>query len=442
MDERVAQALRLLQDHSDEEQPYKPTVADPYNAQANEMRTQATGLESQAAPPPAAHGLGVLGEVIRAGLEGFTGGYTHGPGYFEHQQARDTEEHQRQQDLLTRAKGLRGEAVGQQQLGQTEELRQGQEQDRLTQAQHYQDEQKHQAALEAQAAENAKNKVEFAPPGSQPFKGGAPFGETIPKETPEKSLQSQEVELIKGGHQAANFNPTTGRYYEPSTGADITSTVKGHWQQPPGGGFEQSNPSAPDETVDYIAKQVQKDPLNWTLAGGNKTLENQVRNRLAKGGADVNRMTSANRQLGETSSILIPKIDKVIEELSNPEIAKNLGPLMGRWNEFMTGKIGSNDPKLSNLRSTLALIQTGAMRAHVGARGSGELLKKFEGLVNGKQMDAQTLAGSLTGIRDFLSGYAENIKGNFDNQAPSGKDEGKPFITPGGPIDRLLKGGG
>lgn len=95
----------------------QPTPDDPYNYRAQQLNQQAQQLEAQAAPPPAPHGLARFGQLLSAGLEGFTGGYTHGPGYFEHEAARQAQEHQRQQDLFGRARELRGEGEKQTQLG-------------------------------------------------------------------------------------------------------------------------------------------------------------------------------------------------------------------------------------------------------------------------------------------------------------------------------------
>ncbi len=90
--------------------PQMQAVADPRLAQASD-------LERQAAPPPGPQGFQQnLVNGIRSGLEGFAGGYTGRGGYQQAQALRDQQEHQRQQDLYTRAKELRGEAGQQQQL--------------------------------------------------------------------------------------------------------------------------------------------------------------------------------------------------------------------------------------------------------------------------------------------------------------------------------------
>lgn len=116
-------------------------------------------------------------------------------------------------------------------------------------------------------------------------------------------------------------------------------------------------------------------------------------------------LTASSKQLGETAHVLIPKMDTVLKRLEDPAFAERLGPAVGRWNEFMAGKVGAGDPEFAALRATIGLLQTGTMRAHVGARGGAAMMQKFEGLFNADHMDVPTLRASLGAVRDFLKGY-------------------------------------
>ena len=96
----------------------QPQLAGPPPGSVEEA--QARQLEAQSAPPLPPRGVKEnLVSGIRAGLEGFAGGYTGGPGYFERQQVRDVQERQREQDLLSRAKELRGEGLKKQEMATT-----------------------------------------------------------------------------------------------------------------------------------------------------------------------------------------------------------------------------------------------------------------------------------------------------------------------------------
>jgi uncharacterized membrane protein len=128
--------------------------------------------------------------------------------------------------------------------------------------------------------------------------------------------------------------------------------------------------------------------------------------------------TAATRQMSETAKVIVPKIDRLLADIQDPKLKAKLGPAIGRWNEFMAGKVGAGDPDFARMRTTLALITTGAMRAHVGARGSAGMLEHFKNLADASKMDEPTLTASLTAMRDFLSGY-------ILTQPPSPNETGK-----------------
>ena len=137
------------------------------------------------------------------------------------------------------------------------------------------------------------------------------------------------------------------------------------------------------------------------------------------------RPTAPTRQMAETAATLEPKFDAVIAQLDDPKFLQKLGPAQGRWNEFMAGTWGAGDPDFADLRTTIGMLQTGAMRAHVGARGGGQMLDKFTGLINSNHMDVPTLKASLSSLRKFISGYSDYVFGpggpmqSMDRRQPS-----------------------
>lgn len=123
------------------------------------------------------------------------------------------------------------------------------------------------------------------------------------------------------------------------------------------------------------------------------------------------RPTNQTRQMAETMLMLAPKMDSVISKLDDSKYADQLGPFMGRWNEFMAGTVGSGNPDFIVIRNAMNLMQTAEMRAHVGLRGNTALLDKFDSLNNANRMDAPTLKASLLAVKDFLSGYSNYVYG-------------------------------
>ena len=85
-------------------------------------------------------------------------------------------------------------------------------------------------------------------------------------------------------------------------------------------------------------------------------------------------------------------IVQLVDKLDNEG---KLGPLAGRWNEFMAGKWGSGDPEYAALRAKMGLSTTLLMQAHVGSRGSAQMLEHFEDLANAGKMDGPTLKSSI-----------------------------------------------
>ncbi len=196
----------------------------------------------------------------------------------------------------------------------------------------------------------------------------------------------------------------------------------------PAATFTMNNPAPSKSYVDYAVNQVLQPggEKYWSeVAGADKQTAQAVREGLAEKGIPLEQLSASSRQLGETATTIVPKIRKVITQLNDPKLRAKLGPVMGRWNEFMAGKVGTADPQIAALRDTVSLLQTGAMRAHVGARGGGQLIKKFEGMFNSDKMDAPTLQASLGATADFLQGYADELKrdtssGGASNGPPPG----------------------
>ena len=176
--------------------------------------------------------------------------------------------------------------------------------------------------------------------------------------------------------------------------------------------FKQAGTPAPQESWNAPTVMYDEKGAPVVIQSSNR---GQIRSPELPGGA-VGKvgLTAGTRQLGETARAILPTFDKWIARLGDPKYTEMLGPIMSRWKDFMAGKVGSADPEFAYLRTQIALLQTGTMRAHVGARGGQGLLAKFESLFNADKMDAPTLQASLAGVRDFLTQYKDEV---FPNEA-------------------------
>lgn len=103
-----------------------------------------------------------------------------------------------------------------------------------------------------------------------------------------------------------------------------------------------------------------------------------------------------------------------------------LGPLAGRWNEFMSGKWGAGDPDYAALRAKMGLSTTLLMQAHVGSRGGSALLEHFADLANAGKMDGPTLKSAMASEINYVQDKAMDPAGaNYRKPSmPSGPPQG------------------
>jgi hypothetical protein len=79
-----------------------------------------------------------------------------------------------------------------------------------------------------------------------------------------------------------------------------------------------------------------------------------------------------------------------------------LGVAASRWNDFLAGKVG-DEPDFAKLRTDMGLLGTALMQAHVGARGSHEMLEHFKSLADYRISDAATLRAALGREFNYVS---------------------------------------
>lgn len=176
-----------------------------------------------------------------------------------------------------------------------------------------------------------------------------------------------------------------------------------------------NNPGGGKDEVTWKAEAAAKDFSNYkALIGTDKELKKQVDAKLAQMGVNPVALTAQTKQLAQSAHSIIPKMDAMLTKLDDPKFAAKLGPYAGRWNTFLSTKWGSADPEFQTIKETIDLLDTGIMRAHVGARGGGQMLEHFQEGINTGHMDVPTLKASLKAARDFIHGY-EAMEYNSDD---------------------------
>jgi hypothetical protein len=86
-----------------------------------------------------------------------------------------------------------------------------------------------------------------------------------------------------------------------------------------------------------------------------------------------------------------------------------LGVVASRFSDFMAGKVGS-DPEFAKLRTDMGLLGSALMQAHVGARGSKDMLEHFASLADYRISDAPTLRAALGREYSYVTEKAMRAK--------------------------------
>jgi len=133
--------------------------------------------------------------------------------------------------------------------------------------------------------------------------------------------------------------------------------------------------------------------------------------------------TRARGQLAEGMLNEIPRIKKEIAESGDL-----LGPALGRWNEFMTGRIGGdeNDPNYGRyqaIRTDMLLLSSGAAKMHLN---SVRAVDEFNRLASTGKMTPDVLNNFIGTVEKWATTYAAQGRGKSLAKAPA-----KPTPPPG-----------
>ncbi len=100
---------------------------------------------------------------------------------------------------------------------------------------------------------------------------------------------------------------------------------------------------------------------------------------------------------------------------------KTLGPLSGRWSDFISGKIGIAGTDWTRLSQDLDLIQTALMQMHTGSRASQVVLEKFKRHLDASRQDPANIRAAL----DEAIAYANHLTEKSPGPQPTSKPPSK-----------------
>src|SRR5262245_5267204 len=107
-----------------------------------------------------------------------------------------------------------------------------------------------------------------------------------------------------------------------------------------------------------------------------------------------------------------------------------LGPIEGRWADFLAGKVGStgndaDDELLGQLRMDLKLMTSGTVAAHFQSRGGQQMMHDFQALLDSGKFSRSQLRGALLGMQSWLGNYAKDPR---QLETPKGQEAPADYV--------------
>jgi hypothetical protein len=118
------------------------------------------------------------------------------------------------------------------------------------------------------------------------------------------------------------------------------------------------------------------------------------------GFATMNRPTSQQRNVQAQAGIAAQGIPEVVSEID--KLKDQLGPVSGRWNEFMQGRVGMENPEMAGLRADLLMVSSAVALAHARGRLPENLRAEFDSAINAPKQDPENLKAVLNHILPWM----------------------------------------
>ena len=114
-----------------------------------------------------------------------------------------------------------------------------------------------------------------------------------------------------------------------------------------------------------------------------------------------NSPTIQMRNVSAQASLVHEQTPHMLAEVDR--LKDKLGPVQGRWNEFMQGKVGLQDPDMSGLRTDLLMYSSAVALMHARGRLPENLREEFDRAINAPKQDFKNLKAIITRIDDWTT---------------------------------------
>lgn len=204
-----------------------------------------------------------------------------------------------------------------------------------------------------------------------------------------------------------------------------------------------TNPQIQQGKIDVAAAEVANRPgTNMLIENGKNpdgsphmsllnTRTGAISEPTGNGAATIQaKGTNAPTQQMKTSAFrantALAGIPDVINDVDR--MKDKLGPVMGRWNDFMQGKVGADDPDFAGLRADMTMLSTAVTLAHAQGRMSDSLKDEFGSMLNQPKQSPENIKAVLGRVQTWMQRQA-NINGPNAGKAPSTQSTAPPQFS-------------
>lgn len=128
-------------------------------------------------------------------------------------------------------------------------------------------------------------------------------------------------------------------------------------------------------------------------------------NAAGAGGVIPPKPTATTLQMGQQGAAVSEQIPGIIKEIQ--DLSASIGPAVGRWNQLLVNKGGTDFPQFAGLDEDLQLAASGLARAHFGARGAASATSDFKKYLTEAQSPDDLIA-RLQHADGWMEGYARH----------------------------------
>lgn len=124
----------------------------------------------------------------------------------------------------------------------------------------------------------------------------------------------------------------------------------------------------------------------------------------------MNVPTSQQRNVAGQAALVHEQMPQLITQIS--QMGDSLGPVAGKWNEFMQGKVGMNNPKFADLRANLLMMSSAVALMHARGRLPENLREEFDQAINAPKQTPANLTAVLKRIDQWTVANMNAMGGN------------------------------